>query len=159
MSTKPDEKETRKRTIEEHIAPMIKEAARELDLVPSLDGTHLLTVRKRNEQFARKTVNGGTEFVLESIYVGKSYRTIFVFRFLDPHPEFATVEIDETKIDDVFPLFAGQIVNAVWPELGFSSEAMPDLIDLLISQHEAEIEAEKEEALRHYDKNPDFGRF
>jgi hypothetical protein len=135
----------------------------------TVEGTPTVHVKLKDNSFRQKPMIGGQEFFLKDAYVGARGKLIFVFEPADAQ-EYQHAEIDQFKLDGVFPEFGGVLGER--EEIGEEDAAkviaeIIDLTKLREAKSQAQLDAEEAEkkklaaaaAASAYANNPDYGRF
>jgi hypothetical protein len=162
MAKAPKDKfDEARRAMKERIAARMLAEIKKLDLVMSPEGLHTLPHKTKERGYRQLAVEMGQEFMLSNIYVGARGQLILCFTPVDAQ-DYEHVEVDEKKIDEVFPLLGpayGTAIKCVDEDFKLLILATEQL---LLAEDEvaakAEVEA-KQAADVEYTANPLFGRF
>lgn len=150
----------------ERMAVLERVAKRFLEIMQPLENVYtpemLITVPTMyGTQYKQKPIKTAAQYFIQNVRVGASGQLIFEFTPVDKQ-DFKFIDIDESKLDDVFPTFAPEFGAAI----GSSHEAIKALIaateaEILI-QDKAAAEAKVEEEAENdkaYEEHPLFGAF
>jgi hypothetical protein len=142
----------------------IIEALTNAEVVFTIEGTPMVTIKDKSGQYKNKPLVPGAEFLAKDCYVGKRKQLIFIFAPVDAQ-EF-TVEIPVDKMDDVFGAFMPEVVEALGlddQEFSHTTHLVAQLTKALRKEKEeaAEVAGKNDMARKaaHYANNPNFGRF
>jgi hypothetical protein len=145
----------------QRIADRIFEKVKALDGIYYVEGMHQLPVLRHDSEYRQAPIDSSIEFLLSSVRVGGRGQIIFCFEPAD-NREFKHIEVEQRKMDDVFPLFGPAYAEAI----GSEQENFEALINETSEALELEDEAaeirkaqEAEEALENNRKLQNYGRF
>lgn len=146
----------------QRVAARMKETIIGLDLVMTIDGTHTLPHKKKEGGYRQLPVDPQQEFMLSDVYVGARGQIIFCYEPVDDQ-EYQHIEVDEKKMDEVFPLagpaYAAAIDKNDEEDIRILIEETVNILKAEDAATAAAEERAKEEADQEYTTNPLFGRF
>lgn len=153
----PQVKEERQR-----IADFIVKATKQQDEIFTPEGVHTLPCKDKNNAYKNKPIGVGVEHMLSSAYVGARGQIILCFEPVDAR-EYLHFEVEEKKVDLVFPTLTGLVADLIGAELVESFDVLIEAVKLFLSRQDAKAQEEKEaaklEADKGYVEHPMFGRF
>jgi hypothetical protein len=145
----------------ERIANRMFSTMKELDGVYNADGLHQLPVMQHDSTFRHRPIDASVEFLVSNVRLGARGQIIFMFEPADDR-DYQYVEVEQKKMDLVFPLFA----PAYAAKIGSQAESFEALIEataeLLVKEDQVEelreIEA-LEESQQNNSRIQNYGRF